>query len=488
VVAAGRTSKGECQVPESVSNLDATAQAEAVRSGEAKPVELVQAAIDRIEHFNPVLNAVVSDCFELALENAEQVDHALPFAGVPMLVKDNQDCVGLPTRAATRYLQDAPAATKDHPLVTRLKAAGFIPVGKSSMPELGLLAATEPEMYGPCHNPWDIGRTCGGSSGGSAAAVAAHLVPVGTASDGGGSIRIPASACGLVGLKPSRGRTPGAAWGGLAVNGVVTRSVRDSAGVLDALSTRGPGNVAALSAPAAGSFVAAVATNIPTLRIGLCSGIADRYEPEVWAAVEDTAKVLADLGHHVEEARVDLAQGDFAPVAEHVYAVVPAAIARQLDIWEQRYGRKLEADYFEPITWFYSVEGHKMSATALLEAYDAIALLGNEVAPLFTNFDVLLLPTLAEPAPPLGVWQFPAEDPMSGWVRMSQFVPPFTNQLANYLGVPAITVPLHCSAGGLPIGSQLYGQYGDEFTLLALAADLERARPWADRRPDVAAP
>jgi amidase len=472
---------------ESFFSLDATAQAEVVRSGEAKPVDLVQTAIDRIELYNPVLNAVVSDCFDQALAAAAQVDHSLPFAGVPLLVKDNQDCVGLPTRAATRYLEDVPPATKDHPLVNRLKAAGFIPIGKSNMPELGLLAATEPEMYGPCHNPWDPGRTCGGSSGGSAAAVAGRLVPVGTASDGGGSIRIPGSACGLVGLKPSRGRTPGAAWGGLAVNGVLTRSVRDSAGVLDVLSTRGPGNVAALPPPAGGSFLTAVNTNLPALRIGLCSGIAARYEPEVWAAVEDTAKMLAGLGHHVEDARVDLANGDFAPVAEHVYGVVPAAIARQLDIWEQRYGRKVGPDYFEPLTWFYSVEGHKMSATALLEAYDAIALLANEVAPLFSDFDVLLLPTLAEPAPPLGVWQFPADDPISGWVRMSQFVPPFTNQLANYLGVPAITVPLHFSADGLPIGSQLYGQYGDESTLLALAADLERARPWADRAPELTA-
>ncbi len=442
-------------------------------------------AIERVERRNPELNAVVSTCYEQALQEAAASDRSLPFAGVPLVVKDNLDTVGLPTRAGSRFLAANGPAGSDHPLVARLRAAGFVPIGHSSMPELGLLAANEPELYGPCHNPWDTTRTCGGSSGGSAAAVAARLVPVGTASDGGGSIRIPASACGLVGLKPSRARTPGAAWGGLAVNGVVTRSVRDTAGVLDVISGIGPGNVSALPVPD-GDFAAAAATDPAPLRVALCRGIGPRYEPEVWAAIEDTAKLLGELGHGVEEVEVDLFAGPFGAVRDDVYLVVAAAIARQLDIFEQRFGRVPDASQFEPLTWLYSVEGHKLGATDVLRSYDAMAVLAQDVAPLFERFDVLLLPTLAEPAPPLGVWQFPAEDPMSGWVRMAQFVPPFTCQLANYLGVPSITVPLHESSGGLPIGSQLYGHYGAEDTLLSLAGSLERARPWASRSPAVA--
>lgn len=467
-----------------LADLDALDQAAAVRSGEIAPDKLVGMAIERLEAANPSLNCVVSTCYERALDEASSVDRSLPFAGVPLLVKDNQDAVGLPTRAASRYLADNPPAGADHPLVARLRAAGFIPIGHSNMPELGLLAATEPELYGPCRNPWDQDRTCGGSSGGSACAVAARVVPVGTASDGGGSIRIPAAACGLVGLKPSRARTPGAAWGGLAVNGVVTRSVRDSAAVLDVIAGLGPGNVAALPVPP-GGFAAAAERELEPLRVALCRGVAANYHPEVCSAVQDTAALLADLGHRVEEVEFDLFRDRFGTVSDDIYRTVFAAIARQFEIWEQRFGRPPTADQLEPLTWLYLVEGRKFTAVELLRAFDAAALLSEEVRPLFERFDVLVLPTLTEPAPRLGSWRFPADDPMSGWVRMSQFVPPFTCQLANYLGVPAITVPLHESSTGLPIGSQLYGHYGEEASLLALAAALERARPWSARAPQL---
>lgn len=460
--------------------LDATAAAEAIRSGTIAPTELVEAAAAAVEELNPSLNAVVSECIDRALGEAEVVDRSLPFAGVPLLVKDNHDCIGLPTRHASRYFAETGDATRDHAIVRRLRLAGFVPIGKTNMPEMGLQAATEPELYGPAHNPWDNARTCGGSSGGSAAAVAAGIVPVGTASDGGGSIRIPAAACGAVGLKPSRGRTPGLGWGGLAVGGVITRSLRDTAGVLDVLSHPGPDH-AGLGPPPAGRFLEALPERLPRLRIGVFRGFGfGEPEAEVWSAVLDTATALSELGHEVSEAELDVRSGRFGELIDHIHAIVPAAMARQVQIWEHTTGRPATAEDFEALTWLYIENGRLIPATQYLAGFDALSVLTDEVAPVLDRFDVLLAPTVAQAAPLLGSWTFPAENPMSGWEEMGKFMPPFLTQLANYLGVPAISLPLHRTAAGLPIGSQLYGHFGTEATLLSLAAELEPLRPIVD--------
>jgi amidase len=470
-----------------LNEMDATAQAELVHSGQAAPVELVQAAIAEIERWNPVLNAVVHERYESALKDAAATDLEQPFAGVPLLVKDRHDCAGLPTWAATRYLAGTEPATTDDPVVARLRSAGFIPLGKSNMPELGLMPTTEPHLYGPCSNPWSPDRSSGGSSGGTAAAVAAGLVPAGTASDGGGSIRIPAAACGAFGLKPSRGRTPGAGWGGLSVHGVITRSVRDTASILDMLAARGPDNPACLPPPTTGSFLAAAQSAPRRLNIGLCAGFtADtRYHPEVWASVLDTAELLTSLGHTVEEVSIDVMKGPFHEVCDYIEGLVAAGMAHQLDLWEPLAGRPATETDLEPATWFYVKHGRELSASTLLAGHDALAIAAQEVLPLFGRFDMLMLPTLGEPAPPNGVWQFSADDPTGGWERMHQFMPRFSTQMANYLGHPAMSVPLHASSDGLPIGSQFYGQYADEAALLALAAELERVRPWTARHPEL---
>lgn len=463
---------------------DAVAMAALVRRGEATPRELVGAAIAAIETWNPVLNAVVSERFEEALKDADATDRDAPFAGVPLLVKDNQDCVGLPTRAGSRYREGAPAASGDHPLVARLRHGGFIPVAKTNMPEMGLLPTTEPELYGPCHNPFGLDRMCGGSSGGSAAAVAARLVPVATASDGGGSIRIPAAACGTVGLKPSRSRTPGAGWGGLAVNGVVTRSVRDSAAVLDLLAGRGRENPAPLPVPE-GGFLTALSDRGGALRIAVAKGFGFGRdpEPEVWEAVEATARLLAELGHSIEEETIDLAAGPFGPRAEEVYALVPTALARQVALWQEQSGIPAEKERFEPLTWWFIERGRDLGAMAILAAYDALALLAAETAELFDRYDVILTPTVRSVAPPIGSWSFPPDDPLSGWPAVDAFMPPYLTQLANFLGHPALSLPLYESTGGLPIGIQLYGRFAEEATLLTLAAALEDRLPWSARVP-----
>lgn len=466
---------------------DAVATAAAVRSGEIAPDAPVRAAIAEAERLNPALNAIVSECYERAVADAARVDTGLPFAGVPLLVKDNQHSIGTPTRFASRYFADAGPSSFDHPLVARLRAAGFVPIGKTNMPELGLQAASEPELYGPAHNPWDLARTCGGSSGGSAAAVAAGIVAVATGGDGGGSIRIPAAACGVVGLKPSRGRTPGLGWAGLAVNGVMTRSVRDTAATLDLLARPGPGHPAPLPLPAEGSFVDAPGSESPPLRVGVCSGFGfGEPEPEIWRAVLATASDLATLGHDVEETSVDVRQGGAGPILDDVYAIVAAALARQVQSWEHAFGREASEEQFEALTWAYIDRGRQLPATALLAGMDVLSQLAMDLAPVFATYDVLLTPTVAECAPLLGSWQFPAEDPMSGWERMGRFMPPFLTQLANYLGHPAISLPLHMSSTGLPIGIQLMGRFAEEYTLLALAGALERLRPWERRLPALA--
>jgi amidase len=378
---------------------------------------------------------------------------------------------------------------EDTYLAARFRAAGFVFLGKANTPELGPVPTTEPLAYGPTRNPWDPSRSPGGSSGGSAAAVAAGLVPVAHANDGGGSIRIPASACGLVGLKPSRGRTSlgpdtGESWAGMVVEHVVSRSVRDTAAVLDCVAGYAPGDLY-VAPPPARAWSEAVGTDPGRLRIGLhtrAPGGQVGVHRECVAAAEGAARLLESLGHHVEvsypEALDDPAAGEAA------LAVVTTCTARDLAYWSERTGRTIGACDVEPMIWGLAEIGRSISAPDYVRAIDALHTLTRRTAAWWAGgFDLLLTPTLPEPPPTLGQFDATAEEPMRGFARGGEFVT-FTLPF-NVTGQPAISLPLHWNEAGLPIGVQLVAAYGCEDVLLRVAAQLEAAAPWRDRRPGI---
>lgn len=463
--------------------LDATTIAQLVNSGRADPVEVLEAALRRIERLNPPVNAVVALDAERALERARHVDRSLPLAGVPLLVKDCHPVAGLPSMCGSRFRAGL-VAERDDPLVAAYRRLGAVPVGVTNMPEAGLVATTEPVAHGACRNPWDPTRTVGGSSGGSAAAVVTGMVPLATASDGAGSIRIPASACGVFGLKPSRGRTPGTGLDPLLVNHVLTRSVRDSALVLKGTAALTPAWPGALD-PGDLDFAAAASQDPPRLRVAFATRAREgvRFDAEVLAKVLETVALLEDLGHVVEEAEPDLSAEVLRELFLGLDVLVRAGTAYGLAEWETVVGRAATQEDVEPLTWKYAREGRDLSASDLLGAQQMLTRVADAVEPFYTSYDVLLLPTLAEPPPPNGVWEFPKADPLRGWLRMVMFIPPLNTSLANITGQPAMSVPLHVSSEGLPIGMQFYGRLGDDRLLLSLAGQLERALPWDGRRP-----
>lgn len=466
--------------------LDGVGTAELIRAGELKPREAAEAAIARIEDGNPALNAVVTSAFEQGLEVADGVDLTAPLAGVPFLIKDQQDWAGVRTTHGSEFLRDY-VPTTTTPICERWLNAGVVPLGKTNVPEFGLLATTEPQAYGPSRNPWDPTRTTGGSSGGSAAAVASGMVPVASASDGGGSIRIPAAACGLVGLKTTRGRNPGIGWGGLGVVHVLARSVRDTAAFLDASCGPLPGDAIPMPRPER-AFLDAAAAPPARLRIAMSTEmwLGVRVAPNVIEAVERTAALLAELGHEVVEGRPALTEQDLGDLFPRLDRIMPAAVARNLDQFALLSGQEVDLDRIEPVSRLIVEMGRKVTAMEYLEALEAQTQLVAKVRPFFDTNDVWLLPTTAEVAPPIGAWVFPPDDPLHGALRMTMFVPPLMTSLANQTGQPAISLPLEQDATtGMPIGMQLYGRFGDEATLLQLATQLEAAQPWADRHPSV---
>jgi amidase len=470
---------------------DATAQAELVRRGDASPRELVDAAIARIERLNPELNAVITPLFDKA--RAQAASPALPdgpFRGVPFLLKDlTAHSAGDPYHAGMRLLRTRGWVERDDTfLVTKLRAAGFIFLGKTNVPELGPLPTTEPDAYGPTRNPWDPARSPGGSSGGSAAAVASGMVPVAHANDGGGSIRIPASECGLVGLKPSRGRVSlgpevGEGWAGMAIELVVSRSVRDTAGVLDAVAGYMPGDPYTAPAPAR-PFRDEVGAEPGRLRIGFMptrpgGGAVD---PECTASVRAAARRLEALGHVVEEAYPAALDGPEAMRA--ALTVVTTSIARDLALWSERLGTPIRDTDVEPVTWALAEAGRAIPALEYVRAVDTLSGWTRRVVSWWTgSFDLLLTPTLPEPPPTLGQFKPTPDDPLHGFGRGGELVA-FTLPF-NVTGQPAISLPLHWSAGGLPIGVQLVAAYAREDLLLRVAAQLERAQPWREKRPRI---
>jgi amidase len=470
-----------------LARLDATAQAELVRSKEASPAELVDAAIERIEALNPELNAVIHPLYEEGRAEAAGELPDGPFRGVPFLLKDlGASFAGQPLHLGMRALKEVDfRAPIDSYLAQRFRAAGFVTIGKTNLPELGILPTTEPVAYGPSRNPWDTGRSTGGSSGGSAAAVAAGMVPVAHANDGGGSIRIPASECGLVGLKPTRQRISegpviGDNMSGLTVELVVSRSVRDTAAILDAVHGPAPGDPY-VAPPPERPYVDELDADPGRLRIGLITDpVADETpQPAVVDAARDAGEMLEDLGHRVEEVDLSPFAGvDVVPTFMARWAAGQAAVLGQLALAA---GREIGAGDVEPLTWALAEMGRRVTAADYLAAVAQHQALTRLVAGLYEAHDLLLTPTLGEVPPPLGSFDDSGPDPLDA-IRRAGLTAAFT-ALCNVTGQPAISLPLHSSEEGLPIGTQLIAAYGREDALIGIAAQLERAHPWADRVP-----
>jgi amidase len=476
-----------------LARLDATAQAELVRRREVTPRELVDAAIERLERVNPQINAVILPALEQARERAALSDLPRgPLHGVPFLMKDlGGPEAGRPYCGGMRFLKEAGWRERVNGYITdKFLGAGLVILGRTNTPELGLLPTSEPEAFGPTRNPWNTDHSAGGSSGGSAAAVAAGIVPAAHASDGGGSIRIPAGMCGVVGLKPTRGRNSfgpglGERWSGFSAEFAVTRSVRDAAALLDITAGPMPGDPY-FAAPPPLPFANAPITPPPHLRIGVMwRAPRDRgieLDAACIAAVDRAARLLGELGHAVEEAHPD-ALDDMGALV-HFVSIIAANIARALDAWGEKVGRAVGPADVEPLTWAVSERGRGITGAELLASLEYVHAFGRRMAAWWqSGFDLLLTPTSAAPPPPIGYVTSTPDEPFRGFIRSAPygvFTSPF-----NLSGQPAISLPSHSTADGLPIGIQLAAAYGREDLLLQVAAQLEQAAPWKDRRPAI---
>jgi amidase len=466
-------------------------QARLVRDGDVTARELVEASLAAIERLDGELNAFVTMCDERALEEADDVQPGdeRPLAGVPIAIKDLTALTGgVRTTAGMRALDDW-VPRRDSVLVSRLRSAGAIVVGKTACPELGILPVTEPEAHGATRNPWDTSRTPGGSSGGSAAAVAAGMLAIGHGNDGGGSIRIPASCCGLVGLKPSRGRVSLApvsadAAAGFDIDGCLSRTVADTAEVLDIISGNEPGD-SFLAPPPSAPFDEAPGREPGALRVAFTTEAPNEVpvDEECVRAVHETAELLESLGHRVEDAAPDWKDEGYV---ENFIRVWIPHVTGSLNNYARLAERTIERSQLEPLTRQMAELADDVHAMDFLGALDWVRRLGRRIESFWRERDVLITPTLAGPPIPLGALEPKEGEPpvqmllnSGGWVP---FTPAF-----NITGQPAISLPLHQSADGLPIGVQLVGPAAGEELLLSLAAQLERARPWADRRPELAA-
>ncbi len=476
-----------------LARMDATAQAELVKSGEATPVELLEAAIERAAEVNPEINAIIHDLADEAREEAAGDVPDGPFKGVPFLLKDlGAAFAGQPLHMGMQLLKDVDfRAPVDTFLAERFRDAGLVTFGKTNTPELGILPTTEPKAYGASKNPWDITRTPGGSSGGSAAAVAAGIVPMAHANDGGGSIRIPASNCGLVGLKPTRQRISegplvGDNLSGLTCELVVSRSVRDTARVLDAVEGSAPGDPYVAPAPLR-PYVEELTDESKGLRIGTMfqPAVESEVDPDCIAAVERAVKVLTDLGHEVDDSSpLDLMpQGDEGAgmqIQESFltrWAAGQAAVIAQMEMIS---GQEVTPDHVEPLTWALTEIGRNRTSGRYL----ADVAIHQGISRLIAGWhagghDLLLTPTMAEVAPKLGSFDDTGADPMEAFHRA--FPSGAFTALFNVTGQPAISLPLHWTDEGVPVGVQLVAPFGREDLLIRVAAQVERAAPWADR-------
>ena len=482
--------------------------AELVGRGEVTPLELLEEAIARTERVNGELNAVVVPMFDLARDRIAKGLPDGPLKGVPFLLKElAAQYKGVPLRHASS-LYEGNVPTAHSTIVERYEAAGLVVFGKTNSSELGILPTTESRRYGACHNPWKLGTTTGGSSGGAGAAVAARILPVAHGGDAGGSIRIPASCCGVFGLKPTRGRNP---FGpdtserahGLAQEHVLSISVRDSAALLDV--SAGPESVSPYwPPPKEGSYVEAARTKPKRLKIAFTSKpiLLGKDDPEVRASIDDAVKLLESLGHVVEEKHPPI---DAAKASKHFFTLYCAGVGGEIEIAEKRLGRPVTLEHVEPTTLMMSLIGRKvLSAAQFSEAIRELQGISRDVARFMEGYDMLLTPVLGKPPVPHGslgakgmeakIQETVAKHSLSLALKLPGVIDkavaraydfaPFT-QLANVTGQPSMSVPLYWSADGLPLGACFTARFGDEATLFQLAGELEQARPWRGRVPPV---
>ena len=447
---------------------DATEIARRIRSREVSALEVMDAAIARAQAMQPKLNFLVTPDFDRARDAARRGGQTGPFAGVPFLVKDLNDVAGLPTHNGARYTAGAAAATVTDPFVQKALDAGLIEFGKSATPEHGFLPTTEPLAYGPTRNPWNLDRSTGGSSGGSAAAVASGVVPMAHANDGGGSIRIPASNCGLFGLKPSRGRTvqkdPDKDITDLGVELCVSRSVRDSAALLAVTEKAAP------LAPV--GLVGGPSTR--RLRVGLLreNGVGRMPDDQVLATLDSSAGLMRDLGHSVRDTHWPFDGPQFAKDFLILWGKGASDLLKAVG----------NADILEPFTRDMARQFDAMPADTMDGVVERLTRVVQQYDAWFNDFDVILSPVLDHPPAPIG-WlkpDLPLDVLTERLMDYAGYTPPM-----NLAGAPAMSVPLNWTSDGLPVGSHFAARRGDERTLLELAYELERARPWAGRRPPV---
>jgi amidase len=466
---------------------DALGLAELVRRREVSPGELLDAAIARVEARNHAVNAVTMELYDYGRRAIGDGLPNGPFTGVPFLMKDlTASIAGVRMTRSSRFFADAPAPTADSEHVRRLKRAGLIIFGRTNTCELGLSLTCEPQLHGPTRNPWDATRISGGSSGGAAAAVGARILPMAHATDGFGSIRGPAACCGLVGLKPTRGRNTmapysGEGLGGLSAEHAVTLSVRDSAALLDATCGPGAGDPYAAPPPAR-PFRAEVGAESGALRIAWTSQAPNgaKIEAESLRVLGEAARLCAELGHRVEEADPTI---DRAAVVATFLTLASANTVVNLASHPTK-GRAARADEVEKVTWATAQLGEKVSGAAYVSATQTAHRLGRQMAAFHADWDVLLTPGLATLPPKLGWIDMMMDDVDEYWRRVFTFSP-FTVWF-NITGQPAMMLPLGHTADGLPVAVQLVARYGDEATLFRLAAQLEAARPWFGRKPALA--
>lgn len=491
------------------SEHDGLGLAELVKKGEITPLELVEEAIRRIEALNPQLNAVIHKMYDQARSAAQAALPAGPFQGVPFLLKDLlAEYAGEPLRSGSKFFKDY-VSGQDSELVKRFKQAGLIVLGKTNTPEFGITPFTEPELFGPTNNPWDLTRTAGGSSGGSAAAVAAGMVPLASGGDGGGSIRLPSSCCGIFGLKPNRGRNPGgivagAYWFDSVVDHVLTRSVRDSAAMLDATHGYYPGMPHAAPPPSR-PFLEELDQDPGKLRIAYTTTpfMGRSMHPDCIAGLESTVKLLESLGHTLVEDEPII---DQVPVSMAFMTIVISGVSAEIRAGEKLMGKKASASDFEATTWAVDLVARRLPAYKLIDALRLLQKTSQDIAEFLEGYDFLLTPTLSSPPTPTGSLQLQGSERTAieilgklnaGWLLEAaklietavediyEFLP--STPLNNFSGSPAMSVPLHWNDEGLPIGMHFIAGYAEEAELFRLAGQLEHAQPWFDRRPPISA-
>jgi amidase len=465
---------------------DALGLADLVRRGTVTPTELLEAAIERVETRNGAVNAVTMKLYDFGRKAIADGLPAGPFTGVPFLLKDlTASLAGVKTTRGSKFFADAPPPAADSEHVKRLKKAGLVIFGRTNTCELGLSLTCEPQLYGPTRSPWDLTRISGGSSGGAAASVGARMLPMAHGSDGFGSIRVPAACCGVVGLKPTRGRNTfapytGEGLGGCSTEHALTLTVRDTAALLDATAGAGPGDPYVAPAPAQ-SFLAEVQAARRPLRIAYTTAAPNGVpvETEYLEALADTVVSCKELGHKVEEADPEIDRGAVVPTFL-TFAAANMVVNLASHPTAGRPARKGEV---ENVCWGTAERGRTIPAADYVRATQTAHRLGRQMAAFHERYDVLLTPGLGTLPPELGWIDMMMEDVDEYWRRVFTFSP-FTVWF-NLTGQPALMLPLGRTASGFPVAVQLAGRYGEEGTILALGAQLEKARPWFDRKPAI---